>query len=240
MNMILFDSLHEHSPGTFLILRGDHRAEHIIKVLRLHPGDSFSMGMVNGPSGAAEIQSIEDGTVRFTWRPEHPCIEPHRAVLLVGAVRPICMKRILREAVSLGVSEIWVTGTDLGEKSYLGATIWKDERYRSFLLDGAQQAAASYIPDVKLFPRVDEAVRECGGSRLFLDIGEGSERIPDIEMSSLPVVLAVGSERGWSSRERSLFLRSGWKSARLGSRILRTETACSAGIAVLLSSMGLV
>ena len=53
-------------------------------------------------------------------------------------------------------------------------------------------------------------------------------------------VLAIGPERGWSDRERALFSRNGYRPMLLGSRVLRTETACSAGIAVLLSRMGLL
>ena len=53
-------------------------------------------------------------------------------------------------------------------------------------------------------------------------------------------VLAIGPERGWSDRERKLFAESGFKPMLLGSRVLRTETACSAGVAVLLSRMGLL
>ncbi len=55
-----------------------------------------------------------------------------------------------------------------------------------------------------------------------------------------PVVLAIGGERGFSDRERTLFGEQGFQFASLGKRILRTETACSAGVAVLLGRMGLL
>jgi RsmE family RNA methyltransferase len=52
--------------------------------------------------------------------------------------------------------------------------------------------------------------------------------------------LAVGPERGWSARERQFLMDSGFRSYSLGKRVLRTETACSAGTAVLLGRMGLI
>ena len=61
-----------------------------------------------------------------------------------------------------------------------------------------------------------------------------------MEMKGKSVAIAVGPERGWSARERALFLDSGYKSALLGSRILRTETAAVAGVALSLSRMGYV
>jgi RsmE family RNA methyltransferase len=54
------------------------------------------------------------------------------------------------------------------------------------------------------------------------------------------VVLAIGGERGFTDEERSVFESNGFSFAALGSRILRTETACSAGLAVLLGRMGLL
>ena len=52
-------------------------------------------------------------------------------------------------------------------------------------------------------------------------------------------VLAVGPERGWSDRERAVLLERGFTPLRLGERILRTETACAAGAALLLQQLGL-
>jgi len=50
-------------------------------------------------------------------------------------------------------------------------------------------------------------------------------------------VLAIGPERGWSSRERKLLDSRGFKRLHLGKRTLRTETACSVASALILSSM---
>lgn len=240
MNIILFEQLQEISHETYLIPRTDHRSKHIIKILKLVPGDTFSMGLVNGYSGRAEVLSAESGDVRFSWRPEHPCSGSYDVNLLVGAVRPICMKRILREAASLGVRNIIVTGTDLSEASYLRASIWNDEKYRGYLIDGAQQAAVTYIPELLLSRRLDDALDEVRGDALVLDPRQDAVRLSEAAASSNSKTLAVGSERGWSDRERSLFAQRGWKPVSLGTRILRTETACAAGTAVLLSAMNLV
>jgi RsmE family RNA methyltransferase len=51
-------------------------------------------------------------------------------------------------------------------------------------------------------------------------------------------VLAVGSERGWSSRERESLERTGFLRLSLGPRALRTETACVAAVILLMEKMG--
>jgi 16S rRNA U1498 N3-methylase RsmE len=53
-----------------------------------------------------------------------------------------------------------------------------------------------------------------------------------------PVVLAIGPERGWSDRERDLLEGAGFLRLSLGSRALRTETACIAAAIIALEKTG--
>jgi 16S rRNA (uracil1498-N3)-methyltransferase len=54
------------------------------------------------------------------------------------------------------------------------------------------------------------------------------------------IVMAVGSERGWSEGERHFLRANGFTLAQLGSRVLRTETAVTAGLAIIKSKLGLM
>jgi len=51
-------------------------------------------------------------------------------------------------------------------------------------------------------------------------------------------VLAVGSERGWSDRERGALEAAGFLRASMGARALRTETACVAAVVLALEKIG--
>ena len=67
---------------------------------------------------------------------------------------------------------------------------------------------------------------------------------PDGTMSGLtaarrPVVVAIGSERGWSDRERGLLEAAGFLRLSLGSRALRTETACVVAAALAIEKLSL-
>jgi 16S rRNA U1498 N3-methylase RsmE len=74
--------------------------------------------------------------------------------------------------------------------------------------------------------------------RLLLDNVSGEGPLAVKNLKDRAVVLAVGSERGWSDRERMIFLEAGFEPIRIGSRVLRTETACTAGTALVLQGMG--
>ena len=240
MNMILFDSY----PSAGLIPAQDERAKHIIEILKLKVGDNFRMGIINQSEGQATVEKIAQEGVTISYIPlSKPELYP--VTLLCAQVRPICMKRILREAVSLGVGRIILTGSDTGEKSYLSSNLYKTDEYKEYLLDGAMQACHAGIPEVIFTNTVDGALKkisenigleEDGVSLIILDNVVGA--VP-LSASSIKksAVLAIGPERGWSQRERNLLIGNGFAPMLLGSRVLRTETACSAGLAVLLSRM---
>ena len=238
MNIILFD----HVPEDGCIPVSDFRGEHIVKVLHLVPGDQFLLGELQGRRGLATVVSVTSEQVGFVWDPQEHAAALHPVTLLVAQVRPICMKRILREAVSLGVCEIIVTGADTAERSYQDAKLWSTGEYRKYLLDGAMQSAYTGMSGLHFATRVDELKDRFAlmDNLVLLDnVLEGSA-LADFAYTGGSVLLAVGPERGWSARERQVLIDCGFNPYSLGKRVLRTETACSAGTAVLLGRMGLL
>ena len=240
MNIILFDEY----PQGGLIPASDARARHILGILHLKQGDSFRMGIINTSEGDAVVSSVSEDGVHISYEPKcSPALYP--VTLLCAQVRPICMKRILREAVSLGVERIILTGSDTGEKSYLSSNLYKTGEYKEYLLDGAMQSAHAGIPEVLFADHANMAVRlvrencKADSDLIMLDNVVGAIPLSSASVGS-SAVIAIGPERGWSDRERKLFQDSGFRPMLLGSRVLRTETACSAGVAVLLSRMGLL
>ncbi len=234
MNIVLFEKETETLPLS------DYRAKHITGVLKLKEGDTFKAGVLNKSEGLATIEEITGTEIRFSYKPESvPNLYP--VTMIIAQVRPICMKRILREAVSLGCSTIILTGTDTSEKSYAQSNIYKSGEYKDYLLDGAMQSAHAGLPEVLFAENVSQAIALApkAATHILLDNIRGSVPLSSATISS-PAVLAIGPERGWSDRERDLFIKEKYSPMLLGSRVLRTETACSAGLAVLLSRMNLL
>ena len=236
MNIVLFEAL----EGQNILAMDDYRAKHIKKILKLKKGDTFKAGVINTSSGVGTITHVGTKEIEFTYTKEHPAQALHPITLLIGMVRPISMRRILREAVSLGVGRLILTPTDTGEKSYTQAGLYTNGEYRSILLDGAMQSGFCQLPEVIFGSSLDEEL-PTQGVRIALDNVEGSVGLDHIPIDSTSgVTLAVGPERGFSDRERVLFQERGFILARFGERILRTETVCSAAMGVLLSRLGLL
>ena len=238
MNIILFTHLDAENSLPLL----DYRALHIHKILKLGVGGQFFAGEVNGKKGLATILALDTENLQFSFTARESSPPLYPVTLMVAQVRPICMRRILREAVSLGVTKIILTGSDTTEKSYADAKLYTSGEYQSILLDGAMQSGETSVSDVVFARSVEEAISLTEGAetRIVLDNVMQAESLATISAPTAPVVLAIGGERGFTERERSLFLASGFIPASLGKRILRTETACSAGLAVVLGRMNLL
>lgn len=239
MNIILIEKDERFFP------RYDERCVHIRKILKKKAGEFFSAGEVNGPEGTARIERLDESGLSFSFTAERPSSPLHPLILLVGFPRPIQLKRLLRDVSSLGVASVLLSGTDLGEKSYRESNLVDRGSVDASLREGAVQAASTAIPSFSLCDSIDDALRTLpdAAQRIVLDV-EGAvcplaEAEGDTPTGERPLVLAIGSERGWSARERELFRLSGFTVCSLGSRILRTETACTAAVSVALAKFRL-
>jgi len=245
MNIVLFEQ--DELDGMYAVLeRTDERARHIRKVLKKTTGDLFTAGIIDGPAGQAVIESAENGRIVCCFSPSGELPPPLEPVdVLVGFPRPIQLRRLLREAASLGARAIHLCGTELGEKSYMESNCIKDGTARCALLEGVVQSRATALPELTLHTTVTEALTVVAGysygAKILLDTEECAGPLLDADwtqvFSDLPAILAIGSERGWTAGERTAFKAAGFESRSLGGRVLRTETAVTAALAVSLSAL---
>lgn len=146
MNICLFDKDEIKNP---LSLK-DERAEHILKILHKKVGDTFSSGIINGKSGTAKITNISGNGISFDFKAEENGKPLFPLKMIIGFPRPIQLKRLLRDIAALGASEIHLTGTELGEKSYMKSNLVERGTAYKMLLDGTVQAASTHIPELFL------------------------------------------------------------------------------------------
>ena len=237
MNIVLF-TLEETSRPLPL---QDHRAQHILRVLRRGAGDSFDAGLIEGPRGKVTILAIDDAALRldFSWGDEPPPLDP--ITLIVGLPRPQTARKILEEATALGVEAMHFVKTQRAEASYASSGLWTKDEWRRHLIDGAAQAFSTRLPRVTWGQTVGEVLDALprDGTRLALDNYEAKVALSQAVLTTR-VTIALGSERGWSSQERDLLRSQGFEIAHLGERVLRLETACVAAVAITKAKLGLM
>ena len=235
MNIILFDKDTRHFDCS------DERFLHIRKVLRLKEGDSFIAGEYDSFRGEAVITSLTGDGLDFTFHPYCDDSELNPLTMILAMVRPICMKRILRELASMGLSRLILVKSDLGEKSYQEAGLYTNGEYREIVVSGAMQGGHTGIMKVSFASCLEETLEmNESDTDLLLDNVIGSKRFCELDLKGRVLTIAVGGERGWSAREREVFLTHSFIPVKMGERILRSETAAVASSALALEAMGII
>ncbi len=239
MNLILFDPAEIRAP----LPRADRRAVHILEVLRRKIGETVDVGLINGPLGKATVTAIDAAalTLAFAWGAAPPPLAP--ITLLVGLPRPQTARDILRDATTLGVAAIHFVATEKSEASYAQSTLWSSGEWRRHAIAGAEQAFDTRVPEIshgralaELLPALPSAA-----ARLALDNYEAPMALGRFHFTrEAPVWLAIGAERGWSAREREQLRENKFSFVHLGARVLRTETAVTAAIAIVRLQLGLL
>lgn len=249
MNICLFSQDEISKP---LPLR-DERAQHLIRVLHKKSGDSFTAGVIGGKSGSAKITEITSGegaAICFDFTPSGDGKPLTSLEMIIGFPRPIQLKRLLRDIAALGVARVHLTGTDLGEKSYMQSNLVEHGAAYKMLLDGTVQAGSTHVPELCLYKTLDKCLEsinkaEVEGSgadclKLALDNVNPEARLAACVKASPRILAAIGSERGWTDRERRLLESQGFVRCGMGERIMRTETAATVAGAIILSELGII
>jgi len=228
LNILLLES-----DETFLT-RNDPRVKHVRNVLKLGAGDTLRAGIIDGPTGTASIEQIDRSGMQVRFTPDAaipqspPARFPASVDLLLGHPRPIVLRRMLRDLCTIGVRHLIVAPTELGERSYLGATMWRD--IRPLLVEGAAQSGHTRLMRVTRCEFLEEALSQCAADQLkiVLHPEQGQSLAQALESTPVTgVTLAVGSERGWTARELDVLAGAGFARAGMGDRTLRTETAAA-------------
>lgn len=238
MNIILFDQHEVDSP----LPRDDPRVIHILDVLRRQVGDSTDVGLLNGPRGKAILKSVDQqkAVFEFAWGELPAPLLP--IDLVVGLSRPQTSRKILQEATSLGVRRIFFVTTDRGEPSYATSKLWTTDQWQRLTRNGAEQAFSTWLPEVEVGVELDDVFKTLAANqptqaRICLDNYEATIGLWDAIDSAGSVALAIGSERGWTERERNQFRDHSFTLAHIGERPLRTETATIAALGITIARM---
>lgn len=239
MNLILLHS----EEITRSLPKQDPRAVHILKVLRRQIGDTFDIGLINGPRGKATLLAInsDDLELSYTWAAEPPPADP--LTLIIGLPRPQTARKILQETATLGVSALHFVTTGRAEASYAQSTLWSSGEWQRHVQAGVAQAFCTRVPVVTHGQTLEATITELpiDSARLALDNYEATTALSKSNLIGYSsVVVALGAERGWSSQERDLLRENKFTIAHLGERVLRLETAVTATVAIIKSQRGLM
>nr|WP_321466919.1 16S rRNA (uracil(1498)-N(3))-methyltransferase [uncultured Desulfobulbus sp.] len=221
------------------VILADRRAEHLLKVLKVAPGDAVRVGVVQGLIGTGRVLDIEKGCVRLAVVLSHAPVCDLHVELILALPRPIMLQRILKQATVLGVRRFHLIRSRRVEKSFFHSPVLEPEKIRGLLLEGMEQAMDTWLPEVQIHPQfkpfVEDVLPTLTGQGLIADPG-GSGTLGGIPITGAQgqrILLAVGPEGGWSDYELSRLSEQGFYGFTMGNRILHVDTAVVALLAQL-------
>ena len=258
MNRILFEKS-EIVDGRAVF--SDGRAEHVLNVLHGRVGQVLKTGEIDGPVGTSLIEDIRNlherepgsaqrGNGLLAGEIAVKCSHSEKAAepwidLILAPPRPRVLKRLLPQLTAMGVGKIVLVGAEKVEKAFWGAQLVKEDVYRPLLVDGLMQCGTTAVPEMRIeksFLRYAEFGIEDEFAGYVKIVAHppselsSSSKTPEClktKSFSRPVV-AIGPEGGWTDGEVELLEGIGFERYSLGSRILRTDTACISVIAQLM------
>lgn len=217
-------------------------AAHVTRVLRLAAGDPITLFDGTGTDYDAVLRVVARTGVSAdvgTGQPA-PLESPLAITLIQGVSRGARMDIVVQKATELGVRAIRPV---LADRSVVRLDAARSqarlEHWQRIVISACEQCGRSVLPEV-LPPRaLDEALAdlEPGTVGLTLD-PRGESTLNDLLGQETRVALAVGPEGGFTGNEIRTLTRAGFRGLRLGPRILRTETAPLAALAILQYARG--
>ncbi|NLG59750.1 MAG: 16S rRNA (uracil(1498)-N(3))-methyltransferase [Gammaproteobacteria bacterium] len=230
-------------PGARIVLP-DPAAQHLLRVLRLREGDDCVLFNGDGNDYPSRIVAAgkRGGEVEIVGREAVDNESPLPITLVQGIARGEKMDLILQKATELGAVAFVPVSSQRSEVKLDPARAAKRlEHWRSVVASACAQSGRARVPAVQPPQPLGEALDGlvAGGTGLLLDpfapIG-----LDDISMPRAAggFTVAVGPEGGWSDADRSALQAAGFTGVRMGPRVLRTETAGFAAVAILQARFG--
>lgn len=227
-----------------LTLAGDDQ-HHLEKVLRLRPGDELTVCDSQRTDYLCRIESIDAAKVSLCVLSRKPNqAEPSfRATLYQGLSRKDRMDLVVQKAVELGVYEIVPVECERSVVRLSAAGRQKKkQRWQQISEAAAKQSGRGILPAVREPKSLSQLMPELSGHDLTLFFWENErerslkshlqERAPKLPENPRIAVI-IGPEGGFSAAEANALILQGLQPLSLGRRILRTETAGPAVLAML-------
>ena len=217
----------------------DARTSHLLGTVGLRVGQAFHVGIAGGLRGLASVTATAPA-LRFSvvWEKSVQARMP--LTVLIGLPRPQTAKKVLHDLASLGAARLVFFEADKGDPGYLASSLWKDGEYLDALRKGTEQACSTLVPEVVRVASLAEALARlpAAGWKVALDPYEATGALGETAPADAREgFLAIGPERGWSDKERTLLRTQGFAVQHLGDRILRVEAACLVGGGLMLAQL---
>jgi 16S rRNA (uracil1498-N3)-methyltransferase len=216
-------------------------SHHLVRVFRARPGDDVELldGAGKRYLGKIEKADARAAVVALDTVEEVP-LPSVKMTLLQSMPKGKAMDLILRMATEIGVSVIQPVYTDQSEIHLNGERMQaKVEKWRGGMVEACKQCGLVRLP--KLYPPLSlntwlEANTDSDALKIVASLEAGSRPLMQtLRQAELPqeIIVAVGPEGDFTPAEYEAMRGAGFQPVRLGTNILRAETASAYMLSVI-------
>lgn len=227
------------------IIIDNEDVSHITKVLRLGIGSQIKVCDGRGMDYEAEIEQIESKRIVCRIIYSEKCNnEPNiEVVLFQGIPKASKMDYIIQKTTELGIAKIIPLILDRCVVKIEDKKNKKQEKWQKIANEAAKQCGRGVIPEVCMPLSLDEAIKymedldlcfvpyECEEKQKLRDTLTKNENVKSVGF-------IIGPEGGFDGSEIDKIKQAGIETITLGKRILRTETAGEAVLAMVMYELG--
>lgn len=211
-------------------------SHHVIRVLRMRMGDEVILFDGSGLEYRATLTQFGKKTVTAEVNAVNPAQRESPLFIELGQAvsRGDRMDYAIQKAVELGVSAVTPL---LTARCNVKVTEKRMTHWRNIMIAASEQSGRLIVPKLNYPLPLDQwLLIEKAGLCLVCDPEKKTAQLD--EFSPKHVTLLVGSEGGLTNQEVASALNAGYRSLKLGSRILRTETAAVVALTVVQVNWG--
>ena len=236
MNIVLLDS--RQTESELWNITASRQIEHLKTHVGVQVGDTLKVGIREGKRYFTEIVEITEHSIRVKPLQEESIPEKLPVTLVVAMPRPKVLRRLMMDAVTMGVEKLILIHSYRVDKSY-----WQTpflQQIDHYITLGLEQAGDTIAPQVEIYKRFKPFTEDILPALInencsaYVAHPYTTEKMPfAIEHSC---IVLIGPEGGFIPYEVDLLIKNGCQAVSLGNRILRTETAISYVLGRLFSS----
>ena len=226
------------APGRRVKLTPE-QSRHLLTVLRLQSGAQVEV--FDGQGGRfPAIVAGDDVEIGAALPRDARSLD---VVLVQAVAKGEKMDLVVQKATELGAARIMPLAAERAVVRLEGGRgAARAERWRRVAQEAARQCGRADVPQIDGPSRWDDVFSllhaEADRRALLLDPADYGLRLGDAVRGVSRSLVAVGPEGGFSPAERQRALENGFLSVTLGKRVLRTETAGLAALALVLHVNG--
>ena len=215
-------------------------AKHISSVIRLRKGDEIYISNKDtSVKYLSKIENIQKDLISCILIEEVDSTESNiKITLFQGLPKADKMEYIIQKSVELGVYEV----VPVAMKNCIAKMKDEDkklQRWQAISEASAKQSKRNIIPKIGRLQNISDIIKQIKDFDLVIVAYEDEKKTNIKQLLSKykkceKIAIIVGPEGGIYSKELSILIDSGVKTASLGKRILRTETASLAMLSMIM------